>query len=144
MKIKDLPNEPPKYLAGVSRYMWRRIVPLLKENTAANEMDKALVEALCDNYKILRDSYESIKEFGSQYAIYEYIYDNDDRVIDKHLKAIKKNPAVDNLDKATKNIRSISSELGLTPLSRSELLKISQENQPKQDIGKEMKEYLGA
>lgn len=142
MKIKDLPNEPPKYLAGVSRYMWRRIVPLLKENTAANEMDKALVETLCDNYKILRDSYESIKEFGSQYAIYEYIYDNDDRVIDKHLKAIKKNPAVDNLDKATKNIRAISTELGLTPQSRSEMLKIKDDDSTGEDINEQMKAYM--
>ena len=124
--------------------MWRRLVPFLKHNTNANEMDRMLVEALFDNYQILRQSYESINKSGPQYEVYDYLYDDNNKLISKTLKAIKKNPAVDNLDKATKNIRSISSELGLTPLSRSELLKISQENQPKQDIGKEMKEYLGA
>lgn len=124
--------------------MWRRLVPFLKQNTNANEMDRMLVEALFDNYQILRQSYESINKSGPQYEVYDYLYDDNNKLISKTLKAIKKNPAVDNLDKATKNIRAISSELGLTPLSRSELLKISQENQPKQDIGKEMKEFLGS
>ena len=124
--------------------MWRRLVPFLKQNTNANEMDRMLVEALFDNYQILRQSYESINKSGPQYEVYDYLYDDNNKLISKNLKAIKKNPAVDNLDKATKNIRAISSELGLTPLSRSELLKISQENQPKQDIGKVMKEFLGS
>ncbi len=124
--------------------MWRRLVPFLKQNTNANEMDRMLVEALLENYQILRQSYESINKSGPQYEVYDYLYDDNNKLISKTLKAIKKNPAVDNLDKATKNIRTISSELGLTPLSRSELLKISQENQPKQDIGKEMKEFLGS
>lgn len=97
----------------------------LKHNTNANEMDRMLVEALFDNYQILRQSYESINKSGPQYEVYDYLYDDNNKLISKTLKAIKKNPAVDNLDKATKNIRSISSELGLTPLSRSELLKIS-------------------
>ena len=30
VKIKDLADEPPYYLKGVSRYMWRRLVPFLK------------------------------------------------------------------------------------------------------------------
>lgn len=124
--------------------MWRRLVPFLKQNTNANEMDRMLVEALFDNYQILRQSYESINKSGPQYEVYDYLYDDNNKLISKNLKAIKKNPAVDNLDKATKNIRAISSELGLTPLSRSELLKISQENQPKQDIGQVMKEFLGS
>ena len=122
--------------------MWRRLVPFLKQNTNANEMDRMLVEALLENYQILRQSYESINKSGPQYEVYDYLYDDNNKLISKTLKAIKKNPAVDNLDKATKNIRAISSELSLTPFSRSELLKISQENQPKQDIGKEMKEFL--
>lgn len=143
MKIKDLSDEPPYYLKGVSRYMWRRLVPFLKQNTNANEMDRMLVEALFDNYQILRQSYESINKSGPQYEVYDYKYDDNNKLISKDLKAIKKNPAVDNLDKATKNIRAISSELGLTPLSRSELIKISEDNKPKKDIGKELKEYLG-
>ena len=144
MNVKDLADEPPYYLKGVSRYMWRRLVPFLKQNTNANEMDRMLVEALLENYQILRQSYESINKSGPQYEVYDYLYDDNNKLISKTLKAIKKNPAVDNLDKATKNIRAISSELSLTPFSRSELLKISQENQPKQDIGKEMKEFLGS
>lgn len=123
--------------------MWRRLVPFLKQNTNANEMDRMLVEALFDNYQILRQSYESINKSGPQYEVYDYLYDANNKLISKDLKAIKKNPAVDNLDKATKNIRAISSELGLTPLSRSELIKISEDNKPKKDIGKELKEYLG-
>ncbi|MYV00131.1 phage terminase small subunit P27 family [Lactiplantibacillus plantarum] len=133
MKIKDLPDEPPKYMEGIARYMWRRIVPMLKENSFANEMDKTLVEALCYNYRALRDSAKSIDEHGTQFETFDYFTDDDGNIVNKELKAIKKNPAVDSLDKATKNIRAISSELGLTPQSRAELLKLSDSDDDDED-----------
>lgn len=133
MKIKDLPDEPPKYMEGIARYMWRRIVPMLKDNSFANEMDKTLVEALCDNYFVLRSSSKSISEHGAQFETFDYFTDDDGKVTGKELKSIKKNPAVDSLDKATKNIRAISSELGLTPQSRADLLKLSDPDDDDED-----------
>ncbi|WP_080468966.1 phage terminase small subunit P27 family [Lactiplantibacillus plantarum] len=133
MKIKDLPDSPPKYMEGISRYMWRRIVPMLKDNSFANEMDKTLVEALCDNYFVLRSSAKSISKHGAQFEVFDYSTDSKGKVIHKELKAIKKNPAVDSLDKATKNIRAISSELGLTPQSRAELLKLGDPDDDDED-----------
>ncbi|MBC9118642.1 phage terminase small subunit P27 family [Fructobacillus fructosus] len=111
MANNNLSASPPDYLGGTARYLWRRIVPILIEQYSVQKLDRTIVESLCINYQIMRLSYESIKEHGTQY------------VTDNGL--IKSNPAVSDIDKATKNLRSACDSLGMTPTARAELLSIT-------------------
>ncbi|GAY74335.1 phage terminase small subunit P27 family [Lentilactobacillus kosonis] len=69
-KISD---EPPAYMAGTARYLWRRIVPILKKDSNIKYQDKTLIEALCINYQLMRDSYDDIQKHGSVKAAYRTI-----------------------------------------------------------------------
>ncbi|MGK9299605.1 phage terminase small subunit P27 family [Melissococcus plutonius] len=122
---KELPNLPPDYLGGTARYMWRRLVPLIKENPIVSELDKTMVESFCVNYQTMRLAYESIKEDGAIYTTES---------------GMKKNPAVQVLDLASKNLRSIGAELGLTPASRAKLLESSEDEPDNSSIIESMKE----
>lgn len=105
---KELSNTPPDYLTKNARYMWRRLVPLLKENSITNSLDKTMIESFCINYHTLRMGYDSVAKDGVIYVT--------------ESGTIKKNPATQVIDLASKNLRAIGAELGLTPMSRAKLL----------------------
>lgn len=133
MKNNNLSASPPDYLNGTARYLWRRIVPMLVEQYDVQKVDRTIVESLCINYHILRLSYDSIKEKGAQY------------ITDGGL--IKSNPAVSDIDKASKNLRSACDALGMTPKGRAELLAILSNDDSDEDDGEfedMMKKFGGA
>ncbi|CAK1233745.1 Phage terminase [Fructobacillus fructosus] len=131
MANNNLSASPPDYLGGTARYLWRRIVPILIEQYDVQNLDRTIVESLCINYQIMRLAYESIKENGTQY------------LTDSGL--IKPNPAVSDIDKASKNLRSACDALGMTPKGRSELLAITVDDDEtnQADIEEMMKELTG-
>lgn len=120
-EVKKISDTPPTYFGGIARYMWRRIVPLLNEQYDVNLLDRTLIESLCINYQIFRDSYESIKKNKTQ-----YITENG---------LIKSNTAVSDIDKASKNIKAACDALGMTPKSRSELLNLPKVVEENEDDG---------
>lgn len=124
MEMKKLPHEPPYYLTGTARYMWRRIVPKIQEQAFVNELDKTMIESFCINYQLLREAYDSLKEEGMHYQTEN---------------GWKKNPALQVLDASSKNLRAIGAELGLTPMSRAKILEIPIEGETK-DITETLKE----
>ena len=124
MDVKNLPNEPPYYLKGTARYMWRRIVPKIKEQAFVNELNKTIVEAFCINYQLMREAYDSLREDGMHFQTEN---------------GWKKNPAVQFLDVSSKNLRAIGAELGLTPMSRAKILEIPIEGETK-DLTETLKE----
>ncbi|EMF0060375.1 phage terminase small subunit P27 family [Enterococcus hirae] len=124
MKIENLPNEPPYYLKGTARSMWRRIVPKIKEQEFVNELDRTMVETFCINYQLMREAYDSLKEEGMHFQTEN---------------GWKKNPAVQVLDVSSKNLRAIGAELGLTPVSRAKILEIPIEGETK-DLTETLKE----
>ena len=132
MKNNNLSASPPEYLGGTARYLWRRIVPILIEQYDVQKLDRTIVESLCINYQIMRLSYESIKENGTQYLTEGGL--------------IKPNPAVSDIDKASKNLRSACDALGMTPRGRVELLSITvdDEEDDQAEIDEMMKTLGGA
>ena len=132
MKSNELSASPPNYLSGAARYLWRRIVPILIEQYDVQKLDRTIVESLCINYQIMRLSYESIKENGTQYLTEGGL--------------IKPNPAVSDIDKASKNLRSACDALGMTPRGRVELLSITvdDEEDDQAEIDEVMKTLGGA
>lgn len=124
MELKNLPDEAPSYLRGSARYIWRRIVPKIKTQEFVNELDRTMVETFCINYQMMREAYESIKKEGQS---------------SKTNTGWKKNPALQVLDVSSKNLRSIGTELGLTPMGRAGILDIPVEEE-KQNMEEVLKE----
>jgi P27 family predicted phage terminase small subunit len=83
-------------------------------------VDSSEVETLAMNYQMLRQAYESVKSIGITYEAGDKIF---------------KNPAVSIIDSATKVIKSIGSDLGLSPQSRATLIDMaSSEDDSENDL----------
>lgn len=102
-----LPVKAPSHLTEEAKLLWEKIVPELNETGYVIGIDASVVETLAMNYQMLREGYESIKEIGITYKAGDKTF---------------KNPAVGIVDSATKVIKSISSDLGLSPQSRATLI----------------------
>lgn len=110
--------------------MWRMITDeLLTKKSILKDVDVSMVESYCMSYQIFRDSYENIQKDKAVTQLYEIALDGDGNPIvdengkfQRNYKGNKRNPAVNNLNDAIKNMKSIGAELGLSPTSRAELL----------------------
>lgn len=115
-----LPVEAPKHLTGYAKDLWEVIVPELNETGYVIAVDSSEVETLAMNYQMLRQAYESVKSVGITYEAGDKIF---------------KNPAVSIIDSATKVIKSIGSDLGLSPQSRATLIDMaSSEDDSENDL----------
>ena len=106
---KLLQNSPPNRLSGVAKAEWKRIVPDLK-NLPVRSVDRAMVEQYCFWYSQFVDLSKRL----------EMIADLDDRM-----------KVLNTLDKVSKNIRSATSEIGLTVDSRMRMNVPKKEDKPK-------------
>ena len=127
---EKLPLSAPRHISGEARYLWSQLVPMLNETGYVTIQDKSIVEALVINYQIMRESYDSIKKHGSTY----------ESTTGAGAIVLKKNPAVENLNNATAKIKSLASDLGLSPASRAMLISLS----PEDDNGEtDLASYFG-
>ena len=86
------------------------------------------MEALCSAIALYRLGFDDVQENGIQTPIYKSVQNNRGEIIDRDFVGFKKNPAVSTMDAAIRQIRSLSSELGLTPTSRASLLSLTADN----------------
>lgn len=112
--LSKLQDSAPKYLKGKARYMYEQLVPALQASQWVKNLDLQIVASLCVNYQLLQEGYADINEHGQTYM--------------SENGSIRKNPNVDIVNNATKNIKSLSSELGLTPASRATLFNVQPED----------------
>ncbi|MCV3320803.1 phage terminase small subunit P27 family [Pediococcus ethanolidurans] len=120
--------------------MWRMITDeLLTKKSILKDVDVSMVESYCMSYQIFRDSYENIQKDKAVTQLYEIALDgNGDPIVDengkfqRNYKGNKRNPAVNNLNDAIKNMKTIGAELGLSPSSRAELLPKQSKNEAKE------------
>ena len=77
-----------------------------------------------------------------QTPIYKSVQNNRGEIIDRDFVGFKKNPAVSTMDAAIRQIRSLSSELGLTPTSRASLLSLTTDDED--DDGPILADVLGS
>ncbi len=89
---KGISDEPPRYLKGEARNLWKRLVPVLKENFDVQLLDKTIIESICINYEILRRSYD---EINSEDGVGIHYWSESGM--------LKSNPAITDIDRASKN-----------------------------------------
>lgn len=95
----------PRYLTGKAKSLYEVIVPLLASR-GTGKLSQSIVEQYCQTWQISRQAYDEIQEFG--------ITNSDG----------KKTGAVTTYESATKNLRGLASDLGLTPQSMINLQKL--------------------
>lgn len=144
MSHKELPDKPPSYLKGTAAAMWRRLVPMIKADPIVNDMDRTVVEAFCTNYQLMRQAYDDIQENGITKPIYKTtISPVTGDVVATDFTGFKRNPSTQILDSATAKLRSLGSELGLTPQSRADLMSIRTDDDDDDAIGAMQKFFKG-
>lgn len=100
-------KSPPARLSAEEKSLYRHIVQELNTKSILKDLDSSILEEFVAQVSISRQARKVIQEHGV--VIFE-----DEKM--------KKNPAVDVLNNAVKNIKSLGSSLGLDPISRSSLL----------------------
>ncbi|WP_252192283.1 phage terminase small subunit P27 family [Secundilactobacillus kimchicus] len=140
--VRTLTKEPPSYLKGIARNMWRRIVPMLLQNPVVNQLDKTLVEDFCVNYQLMRDAYIHVQENGQVSAVYHTtVSPVDGKVVAKDFVGYKRNPSTQIIDQASTKLKQIGAELGLSPKSRAELLEINNDDGEEVDLKEAIKQF---
>ena len=114
--LEPLQTSPPSYMKGtIAGRAWQRITPILRQSTIIKNADRSTVEAHCSAIALYRLGFDDVQENGIQTPIYKSVQNNRGEIIDRDFVGFKKNPAVSTMDAAIRQIRSLSSELGLTP-----------------------------
>lgn len=104
----ELQDEPPKWLHGSALTEWKRIVPLLKQDTPISSLDVGLIAAYCKSYQTAQTCETDIKKHG-------LVLTNPDT------GNKKKNPYYEIQSQAFKDMKMIAGELGLSLNSRQRL-----------------------
>lgn len=115
--FEELQKTPPKHLDSIAKNEYKRIINSLG-NLPLRNLDRAELELYCTWYSIYKQCSLELRSL------------EDTEAIDK---------CVAKIDKATKNIKSLASDLGLTVNSRLQM------NMPKQEKEgpKSLKERFG-
>ena len=121
-----LPLTPPHHLGKIGSAMWRKMVPVLNASNKMAPLDKNMVEMYASQYEIYRNAYEDIKENGQVTKVYKTVVNPvTGDVIAKDMTGYKRNPSTQIYSDAIKQLKSLGSELGLSPASRAELMQLS-------------------
>lgn len=129
--LDSLQLSAPSYLKGKARYCYERLAKQLVESKFIKQLDKELLESLSINYELQQNAYADVNANGAT-----YVADNG---------MVKKNPSIDIVDKATKNIKSLCTELGMSPTSRANILSNLKEDENKNAPSiDEMRKAFGA
>ena len=120
--MDSLQTTPPKFLKGKARYAYSRVVEQLDKQGVVKQSDLDIVVSLAIQLEILQRAYDKLEQLDVQYPIYKAVQDVDGAILEHTYQGDKKNVAVGTISDATKNIKSLCNDLGLTPASRATLL----------------------
>lgn len=93
---------PPNHLNAIAKYEYRRVIKDVQKLPLRN-LDRAMLENYCLWYSIFKETSKKLNEEGQLIFVEGLSYPH---------------PLIKTLEKATKNIRTAASELGLTVDSR--------------------------
>lgn len=100
-----LTDKIPPELRGYARKEWKRIIPLLRSQTPASELDRGQLI----NYCLLAQTVNTCQKYILK-----------DGLCVKNTEGVKKaNPYFNMQDKAIKNMRGIANDMGMTISSRA-------------------------
>lgn len=134
-----LSKDPPDYLGRLAKSCWRKVVPYLESTSRVQRIDASLVEQYCTEYEMYRIAYADVGEHGIQRAIYRTLQDSTGAKIGTDFVGYRKNPAVTTMNDSLKQLKSIGSQLGLSPKARQELMQIASHKKEK-SMAEEFKE----
>lgn len=106
-KYPKLTATAPDWLDDTATSEWTRIVPLLKQNTPISELDTSLIASHCALYSTVVRMTKAINKYGE--------------VIETDTGHRKQSPYFMARDKAIKEMKSVDTQLGLTPQARARL-----------------------
>lgn len=106
-ETKTLTLPPPKDLDPIAKAEWERLIPVLMETGLVKEQDLALLLLYCQYYSDYIKARQKLREQGF--------------VIQSPTGYMMQNPYVSIARKAGEMMRSILTELGLTPSARRKL-----------------------
>ena len=104
----EYPARPP-HLRGFAKLEWERLSHQLKPLGMVTKADRAMLVALVEAWAIYREMDKLIKKHGVTYTTTTLAGD----------EMVRPRPEVAMRDQALKNIKSFSSEFGLTPSART-------------------------
>jgi len=107
----------PKNLDLVAEKAWDDCVTYLQEMKILASTDSALIEAFAMTYSQMRHSYDLVKQYG---VCFERAGGKAE-IRKNPRKYIKKNPALDQFNKARDALIKICSELGFSPVARNRI-----------------------
>lgn len=116
--LPELQKTPPAHLSKVAKTEYRRIVSSIGKLPLRN-LDRSELELYCSWYSIYKETSERLKQVDS----------------------LEESPKlISTLDKATRNIKGLASDLGLTVNSR---MQMNMPSADKQDEHKSLREKYG-
>lgn len=117
-----LKGTPPKWLSEYAKTEWDRIVPILIEETPISELDSGLLATYCETLATVRECSEHIAKDGSL-------------IVNTQSGGVKPNPYVSIRERAIKDLRSLSNDLGLSISSRAKLALNKAQDDEMDEIG---------
>lgn len=141
-KNEIITNRPPYYLKSYAASMWRRIVPLLKEQYDFKKIDQTQIEMFCIQYEIMRKAYDSIEDDGVVIRIEKSVQNSSGKIINKDLTGFKQNDAVKVITNTVIQLNKLSDNLGLTPASRSSLMSLGNDEDDDDDVSQSLAEVF--
>lgn len=125
-KLPKLSPTPPSFLSDVAKTVYKNVYDLVSNSDLIVKQDAHLIVSFSMVSGMMRESYEHLKEEGSQQKVYTVVQTADGDVIDDHrFTGWKPNPAYKNVLSAISSLEKIAKELGLTPQSRATLLNLA-------------------
>ena len=106
-KYPKLTATAPDWLDETATVEWTRVVPLLKQNTPISDLDTSLIASHCALYSTVVRMTKAINKYGE--------------VIETDTGHKKQSPYFMARDKAIKEMKSVDTQLGLTPQARARL-----------------------
>lgn len=107
---------PPDWLTDYALEEWNRVTPILLKETPVSELDKGLLVAYCETYSLIKTCTLAIKKEGT-------------------VVGGKENRNLRLREKAVKDLRSLSNDLGLSISSRARLALNKAQEIEKDEIG---------
>lgn len=107
----DLTSEPPEWLPLGGKTEWERIVPLLKEDMPISELDYSLLTAYCCSFARIKTAENDIRKNGVVQTV----------ILSNGVETRKPNPFVSIQSNAIKDMKSISTALGITLEARQRM-----------------------
>lgn len=104
--LVELQVSAPNHMNSIAKQEYKRVINDLQKLPVRN-LDRAILENYCLWYSIFKETSKKITEQGS--------------IVGDEESGYTENPLIRTLEKATKNIKSTASDLGLTVDSRMKL-----------------------